>query len=349
MCRKKTTSLFFIVFLMVFSVPVYAGLPGWVKNPGSSYPGSKYIVGVGSGYSMIEAKNKAKAEISSVFSQKIESTQSLTHQADETFSSSGGGGLKEKIQNVTRLEVTTGEKLQGVQIKKTQFHSQSGKYYALAVLDRMKAASSYRSEFKQHQQRLERRYKQAQQAQDKLSKLKYLASAQKSAQRALELKNQLNVLAPNRSINNRLKPEPGMIEKELDDLLKRLTVYVREPVLDNICPGSGFEEQIKSWIEKQFNQLSFRTTSNAASAEFAVASRVSASYTTKGAKGDEGIRWDITIQLKKPGPGPTFATVNHADISVGIDKSMVASRTRYYIGEWIKQKMPDLIVKKLLS
>jgi hypothetical protein len=349
--EKNNFVVCFVLMIVVclFPGPILAELPSWVQNPGQHYPSGKYLVGVGSGYSMIEAKNKAKTEISSIFSQKIESTQSLTHQAEETFNSSGGGGLKEKINSINQMQVTTGGELQGIQIKETKYNPQNGKYYALAVIDRYEAAQSYEQLFQQNLQELQSNYSQAGQSQDKLQKLKYLARAQNNAKNALKLKNQLAVLAPAKSRSKTVTPEPSTINRELDKVLQDLTVYVRKPVLNNICPGSGFEKQVQSWIEKAFNQLSFRTTKIAAKAEFAVASNLSANYTTKGGRDAIGIRWDITIQLKKPGPGPTFATVNFMDVGVGTDKSMAATRTRQYIGEWIKQKLPDLIVRKLLS
>ncbi|MFB6356791.1 MAG: LPP20 family lipoprotein [bacterium] len=146
-----------------------------------------------------------------------------------------------------------------------------------------------------------------------------------------------------------LKPTPAQVEKEFNQALQNVSIHVQTPTLGNICKGSGFESQLQGMIRREFNKLQLTTTDNAQNASVVVTTRMSANYTTKGRKSDKAIRWNVTISIKDNVTNRTVGTINHGEVTTALDKRMAGSRTRKYVGDWIKQDLSDLIVSKLLS
>lgn len=114
--------------------------PEWVNGESSQYPSSQYLTGVGFDTDRKSAEDKARAEISKIFSSKIDSK---TRSYEEYLQTTSKGEAKTE-QAITVEEITkvsTRKVLSGVRIASVyQEAGQKPLFYALAVLDRDQSA-----------------------------------------------------------------------------------------------------------------------------------------------------------------------------------------------------------------
>lgn len=119
------------------------GKPDWVDGSSARYPDVSYIVGVGLGDSRPSAENSAYAALARVFRAQIHSTS----RGAEDFRQTEKGKkieIDRTIDIQDQTEVSTDKVLEEVRIAERWADPVSKVNYALAVLDRAKAASHLR-------------------------------------------------------------------------------------------------------------------------------------------------------------------------------------------------------------
>lgn len=131
----------FISILLMTSV--FADLPSWVKDSKKECKKSE-LCAVGEGESQSQAARNARVALSKIFDNQVSSTFS------SSLSNSNGqvdDSAKEEIEERTNTA------LEGVEISKTAESKES--YYALAVINKMKAASGFEREIKKLDEKME--------------------------------------------------------------------------------------------------------------------------------------------------------------------------------------------------
>lgn len=112
--------------------------PSWVNSPDSAYSSTQYLTAVGQSTQRDRASNVALANLAKIFTVEIEADTSDLTSAVST--SSLAGMQTTTTQELSRNIVTNTElELQGAIVKET-WQSPTGEYYALAVLEKQKAA-----------------------------------------------------------------------------------------------------------------------------------------------------------------------------------------------------------------
>ncbi len=115
--------------------------PNWVEGESGKWPRAAYVTGVGSADDENGAADRARAEISRVFSSDV----SVDTKLDESESSVNQGGRtttsfsQQVAQNVRTISK---KMLEGVEIVERWRDAASTRYYALAVLNKGKAMSA---------------------------------------------------------------------------------------------------------------------------------------------------------------------------------------------------------------
>jgi hypothetical protein len=141
--------LLFISFAVFSSEATAKKTPDWIEGTSAKYPEPRFFIGVGA-VSMDKggenqqinwASDRARAEIAKTIRSKVEATTT----ASRTVTS--GGGRPESISTQTDIvTASTNEILEGVEIKSYYRDKKSRMLYALAVLDRPKAARKIQNE-----------------------------------------------------------------------------------------------------------------------------------------------------------------------------------------------------------
>lgn len=123
------------------AMPVPAARPAWIDGAAAEYPGGQFITGVASSDDLAAAKDRARGEISKVFTTLI--TMNTAVNSSEYSSESQGKTETSSAQNITQnVRAVSSKNLEGVEIARTWRDNATGLYYALAVLERSKALAA---------------------------------------------------------------------------------------------------------------------------------------------------------------------------------------------------------------
>lgn len=135
------------------------------KTESSNFPSSKYLTATGIGQSDSEARRQAVAELSNIFESKV-FNDTYTH-AKLVMDSAKGESVNRRIES--NIRVVSSVRLEGVRIGKTW--QKGSEYYALAVLDRLKAREKWSGEIEKIDTKIEAELKALDTLQSKVLKL----------------------------------------------------------------------------------------------------------------------------------------------------------------------------------
>ncbi|MDR3347082.1 MAG: LPP20 family lipoprotein [Helicobacteraceae bacterium] len=110
--------------------------PEWVLSSGGSYPIGSYLTGLGSGANQTIAADRARSELVKIISVTVESASSARTAMD-------ADGYRSDF--ASRVFARSTQTIEGVEIAERWYDEANDLYYALAVLDRQRAASRLRS------------------------------------------------------------------------------------------------------------------------------------------------------------------------------------------------------------
>jgi len=142
-----------ILIFVVLPILLYGGkkgFPEWVlthKHPG--YPSNVYLIGIGIGNSLDEAKNNARVDLASQIEVKIESELKVY---EKELTTKDGYSYAHYASN--KAKSTVEATVSGVEIKETGYSEKDKKYYALAVLHRMRKAEALESEISRREKEI---------------------------------------------------------------------------------------------------------------------------------------------------------------------------------------------------
>ena len=152
---------------------VFGQEPDWVRGKSREYPEEFYIVGVGSGDSRQDAESRARAHIAEVFSVNIKADISVSK--SETLREREGK-VSGESNEVTKSRIDMGLKktLEGTEIADVWLNPKDATYYALAVLDREKAALKMSERIRELDGEVVRLGQEADTVRGKVNKLKLM-------------------------------------------------------------------------------------------------------------------------------------------------------------------------------
>jgi hypothetical protein len=118
-------------------------MPAWVNVPSSVYPSGTYIAAVGSARDRASAEVKAVQAVAAVFKQKIDSTEKASNRMIQARKDGmvATAQLAEFDQQVLRY--VNADDLIGIEIKEFWNDEKNSTWYAIAVMEKSKAASLY--------------------------------------------------------------------------------------------------------------------------------------------------------------------------------------------------------------
>lgn len=117
--------------------------PDWISGEALEWPRQRYVLGVGVADDRATAEDRARAEISRVFSTQVEARTSA-YAAETSTSGTGRDRTVQERNVVDDTQSFTAKVLEGVQIVETWQDPTTRQVYALATLDRRQAAARLR-------------------------------------------------------------------------------------------------------------------------------------------------------------------------------------------------------------
>lgn len=195
--------------------------PDWVNGPGARYPAAEFLSGRGSGPSVEQAQERARADLVKVFEMKLavsgEDVQSYAKEGETARTSA-------RVEQ--RITSSTDKVVSGVRVAELWRDPASGEQHALVVLSRLQAANGFRQELGRLDDAVGRAIGQSRAAGDSLLQ----AGA---AQRALDLAVQREEVQRNLrvvDVTGRGVEAPvsaARLKADLDEVLQRVRVTVR--------------------------------------------------------------------------------------------------------------------------
>jgi len=123
---------------MVKSSAAGGSRPSWVEGESSKWPRSQYVTGVGSADDEEAAADRARGEISRVFSSNV-SVDTSVDESEATVNAGGKTSTSFSQQLAQNVRTASKKMLEGVEIVERWKDSASSRYYALATLNKGKA------------------------------------------------------------------------------------------------------------------------------------------------------------------------------------------------------------------
>ena len=212
--------------------------PAWVDGQSKHYPPQLYLTGQGSADNLIDAKDRARADLAKQFEVAI-NEHSLQQQQ---YSKQQQG--EQLQQSVSRQLITqTTRTIQGIEIAATWNNQTIHKHHALAVLSRNKAKQNFSQQIDTLDQHSQQKLKQAEAEKDALRKAARVQQAIDKQLQRQTLQSALQVV----DASGRGKPAQislGELTRTRDSLINRITLSAKTtgalaPQLKTILSGSS--------------------------------------------------------------------------------------------------------------
>ncbi|WP_020403157.1 LPP20 family lipoprotein [Gracilimonas tropica] len=167
-------------------------LPDWVLNPSREYNEQQYLMAVGSGNTLNDARSDAFANLSQIFQVEVDAEQNLyTEVIDQDINNRIYSESTSELLNNVRLG--TNQELMNTTILDSEIDA-NGTYYALAAMDRSETSRIYSQEISNNEMRINRIETNAGEETNILQKLMLLTQARSLAAANVVLTKQLNII-----------------------------------------------------------------------------------------------------------------------------------------------------------
>lgn len=148
-----------------------ASRPDWVDGTSRAYPRERYLVGIGVGDERATATDRARAEISKIFTTSINATSTI-HESEST-SKQGAKTENSFSQAISQsLQTISKKALEDVNVVENWKDGASMQHYAMAVLDRAKALAAVTDKIEDFDKQSQQWKTQMGSASDKMGKVK---------------------------------------------------------------------------------------------------------------------------------------------------------------------------------
>ncbi|MCX5794540.1 MAG: LPP20 family lipoprotein [Elusimicrobia bacterium] len=310
--------------------------PEWVDGSSMEYSRDKYLTGVGSADDRATAQERARGEISKIFSSQItvntaslaaESTVQVTGKKDQnSFSQS----VSNSVENVSK------KVLEGVEIPETWQDDASRVYYALAVLDKSKSVSAITDKIADFDAQVKQWYAQMVQATDKLLKVK-------AGMKLLALfKARKGLESDLRILDGKGMPNP------VDEAAVRAAAAKTLSELDVAIDVSGTKSrEVETGVVKALNGFGLQATAGAP--QGAVDILVTGEAETNPVEGTD-VRWKfarsyVTVSLKDGRTNKVFLQFDVAEKGSSGDYNTAARRSLANLSKKVASAINDGITE----
>jgi hypothetical protein len=326
--------------LVILAVAAVAGAspknpkPEWVDGSSLQYPREQYLTGVGSADDRATAEDRARAEISKIFTSQLtvksdsEASESSKQAAGQKDENSFSQSVAQSVKNVSK------KVLEGVEIPETWQDDATREYYALAVLDKSKSVAGITGKISDFDAQVKQWYAQMVQASDKLPKVK-------AGMKLLDLfKARKDLEADLRVLGGQAMPDPvdeaavsAAAAKALADLEVAIDV------------AGGTSREVETGVVKALNGFGFQATAGAP--QGAADILVSGEVQTQEAQGTDS-RWKwarsyVTVSLKDGHSGKVFAQFDSAEKGSSGDYQTAVRRSLANLSKKVGKQVNDAI------
>ena len=169
--------------------------PEWTLGKSVQYPEQAYLLGVGMGTTQAQAEDRARAEISKIFTVEIHSKE-IASESEWLNKAGNVAGTEYRQAVASELTATSDKILSGVRIAELWKDEKTGAFHALAVLERMRTGTGLRADLNEADQVAVEEVRQAEAAPTKFRALGHYLSALQALDTRKALASDLLIVDP---------------------------------------------------------------------------------------------------------------------------------------------------------
>jgi hypothetical protein len=345
MKMRKTLSAKFIVTGCLFvllacktSAPnsQTTNLPAWVSNPGSSYSENQYLMAVGSGSTMNDARSRAMQNLAQIFRTQIDGSQELFSEFVETSRNNEGFSSTETMRLMNNVRLGASEELLNTEVLESHI-DRTGTVYVLAGMNRMESARLYQQELTINTQKIQNYQLQGSQQSSVIRKLGELRQALLLARVNENLSRQLAIIQPGSSNREQATQVVLDTENAFRDVQGIANVQIR------IDETFG---TIRDGVAKVFQQQGFSISTNKNPELLAT---VEYKQRETNLKRDDAVfvAWELSIQLSEVNTNQTYTTFTALGREGALTLSDAYKRAEFSAAKEIETKFKRFLTVEL--
>jgi hypothetical protein len=283
--------------------------PEWVENPKAVYAENEYLAAVGEGDTRRAAENAAAANLSRIFEAHIESDERLLDTTHET-----GTSLVRTTDFTSDVNILSSQTLYNIQHAEA-WRDGSGRYHAVAYLNRRETAAIYRDKIDELTTRVHFGLEHAAQAGNLIDQYAQLRAANRIAAENELLLRQLKIIHPLSASASAPGYSMSELKKALADTARQIRVQIH---IDGDSDG-----RMTACLEELITRYGFVV---GAPAVLDVAGRVAVTDTGQRKANLVFVRYELAVQIKDT-DGTVLAAVNNKGREAHQSQSEARSRS----------------------
>ncbi len=215
---RKLLSLLLVATGLAMPLQAMAGQPDWITGDPADYPSSQYLIGRGVGSTEVEAQDRARGDLATIFEVRIQ----VANESNTTVSKSGS---KEQVNRLSSQQVSakTDKVISGITIANMWRDPATMDFHALAVLPRAQAAANLTEELSKLDNELRQKLQSANDAADPLLKIGALNQALQASIKREGLQAMLKVIdLSGRGVQ--AQTSQATVQQLIDDAVKQVKI-----------------------------------------------------------------------------------------------------------------------------
>ena len=272
-------------------------LPEWVNNPAAGFSETTYLMAVGSGSTMAEARTRAMQNLAQIFRSTVEGSQNLYSDVQESTRNNTEFTSQESIRLINNIRIGANEDLMNTEVLQSHVAT-DGNYYVLAGMDRMESSRVYHQEMETNGVKIENHLNNSDRQISVVRQLMELKQAVLLAKINENFSRQLEIILPgntNAEINTQ-----KLLETE-----NRLKA-TQEKAIVAISMNSS-HPSIKEAVAKVFQSQGF-SIGDAASALLTVTINYDAREANLNRDDAKFASWELSIAINEIANGQSYKT-----------------------------------------
>ena len=273
------------------------GIPGWVENPGSEYSEAQYLMAVGSGSTLNEARGDAFSQLSQIFQMDIDATQRSTSEVIDR-SENNNFYSESTSQLLNNIKIGTNQELMNTSILTSEV-DKFGTYYALAGMDRAETSRVYGQEISNNQIKISEFENNATNEENVLQKLVLLSKARAVASANEVLTRQLNIIQGGAGTGGDATSTLSRIQEKFRAVQQNANVSIQ---------SGNASSTIKAAVAAAFQQEGFSITENMDSSILGVTINYQTQEANLNRDDAEFVKWELVIEIEDKQSDRSFQT-----------------------------------------
>jgi len=272
-----------------------SNFPEWIENPDALYPKRLYLTAVSSGSSLDEARQRSIGSLSNIFSVNVKLDRRILEAYSEK-KKEDKMDWEHSVNLVNRSVLTSDNELINVRTAKTYFDEKTATFYVLSTISKAETEMLYLEEIQKNDRSLVSFYKEANLADNKISKLIYLKKCMELVKIGEALRSIHRILSLMGDTPSLPVPKEN-IQVELQELKNNIVAKIE-------TTGSE-EEKLSAYLREVIDQIGFSTGEQ--NPDIIVKGNLDIKPLDFPREG-EFIRWELTIDVTNAITGNTMNT-----------------------------------------